>query len=63
MKTKFRNIFFFLSLLVTFTVISCKDELPEEITELVTDRLFSPVGLEAKIINKTQVVLNWTKKS
>ncbi len=61
MKTKFRNIFFFLSLLVTFTVISCKDELPEEITELVTDRLFSPVGLEAKIINKTQVVLNWTK--
>ncbi|MDS1031608.1 DUF4957 domain-containing protein [Porphyromonadaceae sp. NP-X] len=63
MKTIFRNILFLLSLLIALTVSSCKDDLPEEITELITDRLFSPVGVEAKVINKTQVVLNWTKNS
>jgi len=61
MKKIFKNIPILFSLLIVFTVSSCKDELPEEITELVTDRLFSPVGVEAKVINKTQVVLNWTK--
>lgn len=39
---------------------SCKDDIISEITELNTSRLFSPVGVEARIVNQTSVRLNWS---
>lgn len=42
-------------------VLSCKDSILEEITELNVSRLFSPVGIEARIVNQTSVRLNWSK--
>ncbi|MDD3320301.1 MAG: DUF4957 domain-containing protein [Paludibacter sp.] len=42
---------------VIFTA-GCED-IPLEVTSLNTDRLFSPIGIEAKVTNKTQVTLDW----
>jgi hypothetical protein len=42
-------------------VQSCKDDILTEITELNVSRLFSPVGIEARIVNQTSVRLNWSK--
>lgn len=36
-------------------------KLPQEITSLETNRLFSPLNLDARIVNKTSVRLNWTQ--
>ena len=48
----------FLSLAV---VLSSCDERLEEVTTLVTDRLFSATDVEASVVNKTQVILKWDK--
>jgi len=47
------------------TVISagCTDNIDPEITSLDVSRLFSPVGFEAKVFNKTSVRLNWKEVS
>jgi len=39
------------------------DDIATEITSLNFDRVFSPIGFEAKVVNKTQVTLNWAKIS
>ena len=39
------------------------DDLTPEITSLNLSRMFSPISLEAKVVNKTQVRLNWAKIS
>ena len=39
------------------------DDLTSEITSLNLSRMFSPISLEAKVVNKTQVRLNWAKIS
>lgn len=56
-----RKIGYLLTLAVVLLNTGCKDEVLTEITELETDRLFSPIGIEAKVINQTQVVVSWTK--
>lgn len=38
----------------------CEDNLPEEFTEVNVSRLFSPAGLDARVVQKTAVRLNWT---
>lgn len=38
---------------------SCKDDVMDEITSLQVDRAFSPTGLTANVINKTDVMLTW----
>lgn len=58
-----RKIGFLLTLAVMFLNTGCKDEVFTEITELETDRLFSPIGIEAKVTNRTQVVISWTKNT
>lgn len=39
----------------------CSDDIDPEITNLEVSRLFSPVDLEARIVNKTSVRLQWTE--
>lgn len=48
-----------LFLLGLFTFSGCKDNALEEITTLDTDRVFSPTGLSAVVINKTNIRLTW----
>ncbi len=37
----------------------CSDDIDPEITSLNVNQLFSPVGLDARVVNKTSVRLNW----
>jgi Domain of unknown function (DUF4957)/Domain of unknown function (DUF5123) len=39
----------------------CSDDIASEITSLDVSRLFSPVNLDAKVVNKTSVRLNWNQ--
>lgn len=39
--------------------MACEDDIDEEITELSTDRIFAPVGLEALVRNQIQLEINW----
>lgn len=48
-------------LFASFAFFTSCEERQEELNSLVTDRVFSATGVEARIVNKTQVVLNWTK--
>ncbi|WP_316765609.1 fibronectin type III domain-containing protein [Pedobacter frigiditerrae] len=48
---------FFLMTLIGFS--GCKDDMMEEITTLNVDRTFSPTGLTASVVNKTNVLLTW----
>lgn len=54
----------YLSLFVFLTAalfnISCTDDRAEELTSVDYDRLFSPIGIEAFVINRTDARLNWT---
>lgn len=44
---------------IVFFAFGCNDEL-QEITEMNTSRLFSPIELTARVINRTQAVIDWT---
>lgn len=49
---------YILGLSIMMFVAGCED-VPLEVTNLDVDRLFSPIGIEAKVTNKTQVTLDW----
>ncbi|MBN2765269.1 MAG: DUF4957 domain-containing protein [Paludibacteraceae bacterium] len=51
----------YVSMLGLFALFTSCEERQEELTELMTERVFSATGVEARIVNKTQVVLSWTK--
>lgn len=44
---------------VALLAAGCADDIDPEITELKVSRLFSPVDLEARIVNQTAVRLTW----
>ena len=44
--------------LATLALASCGD-VQDEITSIIYDRNFSPIGLEAKVRNRTNVELSW----
>lgn len=48
-----------ISLMAVLGVSGCDDNPMEEITTLKTDQAFSPTGLSATIINKTNIQLTW----
>lgn len=48
---------FFMMVIAGFS--SCKDHNLEEISTLKVNRTFSPTGLTANVINKTNVILSW----
>jgi len=50
-----------LGIIAGLGLISCSKNLPEEINSLEVDRAFSPVGLEARLIDRTSVRLSWSK--
>jgi len=45
------NILLYLGLGLIFANISCSDDRVKELTELATDRYFSPTGVSARIVN------------
>lgn len=51
------------SLAVVLTHTSCSDDRMKELTELTTDRFFSPTGVSAQIVNQTGVRLSWKKST
>lgn len=57
------NILLYLGLGLIFANISCSDDRIKELTELTTDRYFSPTGMSARIVNQTGVQLTWKKNS
>lgn len=57
------NILLYLGLGLIATGISCSDDRVKELTELTTDRYFSPTGMSAQIVNQTGVRLTWKKNS
>jgi len=50
---------FIYMLTLILTVSSCKDDILPEMTDLQVSRLFSPVDLQAQIMNQTAVRLTW----
>ncbi len=44
---------------VAVMVAGCSDDIDPEITTLDVSRLFSPVGLEARVVNQTSLRLTW----
>ncbi|TCC91850.1 fibronectin type III domain-containing protein [Pedobacter frigiditerrae] len=56
-KNKIYISIFFLMTLIGFS--GCKDDMMDEITKLEVDRTFSPTGLTANVVNKTNVLLTW----
>jgi len=44
---------------VLLSFSACKEDLLTEITTLNVDRAFSPTGLDARVVNKTGLRLNW----
>lgn len=50
---------FFLLAASSILVTGCEDNLPEEFTSVEVSRLFSPTGLEVRVVQKTSVRLNW----
>lgn len=57
------NILLYLGLGLIFANISCSDDRVKELTELTTDRYFSPTGVSARIVNQTGVQLTWKKNA
>ncbi|MFA6276478.1 MAG: DUF4957 domain-containing protein [Pedobacter sp.] len=52
----------YISIFCLMTIIgfsACKDGMMDEITKLNVDRVFSPTGLTATVVNKTGVKLTW----
>ena len=62
MKKIFKKITYLFGCTALLFLTGCDDIIPE-IKTLTLDRMFSPITLEAKVINKTQVRLNWAKIS
>lgn len=59
---KYIHKFFYMAIMLTmFVAPGCKDDIAEELTELELSRLFSPTGVDARIINQTSIRLNWKK--
>lgn len=50
---------YILSLSVALIATGCSDDIDPEIKSLDTDRVFSPTGVTAKIVNQTGVRLTW----
>ena len=60
MKNKFKNIALICGVSLMAFAASCSD-LDDEIKSSSYDRLFSPTAVEARVQNKTNVRLGWTK--
>lgn len=56
--SKFFKIAFLIAATSTFAV-SCEDNLPEEFSAFDASRLFSPTGLEIRVVQNTSARLNW----
>ena len=54
------NIALFAFLAATLFNLSCSDDRAEEITSIGYERLFSPIKIEAFVINRTDARLSWT---
>lgn len=50
-----------LGIAMAFLATSCSDDIDSEITSLNTDRVFSPTGVTAKIVDQTGVRLTWNQ--
>jgi hypothetical protein len=59
MNKFFKLSFFTATLIAALFITGCTDDIADEIKELETSRLFSPTGLEARIVNQTSVRLTW----
>lgn len=57
--TKILKIVFVMALTALISV-SCEDNLPEEFTSFNPERLFSPTGLDVRVVQNTAARLNWT---
>ncbi|WP_321333010.1 fibronectin type III domain-containing protein [uncultured Bacteroides sp.] len=58
-----RNFTYILGTVAVLLTSSCSDNIDPEVTSLNADRLFSPINLEARIVNKTSVRLSWTNNA
>ncbi|MFS0488927.1 fibronectin type III domain-containing protein [Leadbetterella byssophila] len=54
-----RTFNYILSAALLLGSLACEDNLPEEISTLNVSRVFSPTGLEARIVNQTSIRVSW----
>ncbi len=59
MNKLFKKFTYILGFAAAFLAAGCSDDIADEITSLDVSRLFSPVGLETRIVNQTGVRLTW----
>ena len=59
MKRLIRNFTYIAGMGILTSLSGCSDDILSEITTLETSRLFSPVDIEARVVNQTGVRLTW----
>jgi len=59
MNKLIKRFIYIVSITVAIIAAGCTDDIDPEITSLDVSRLFSPVDLEARIVNQTSVRLEW----
>src|SRR5665647_924998 len=62
MNKLFKKLSYILGVSAIVLFAACSEIAPE-ITTLNLDRMFSPIGVEARVVNRTQAVITWTKIS
>ena len=56
---KMKKYIYILGLAITALISACEDQ-STELTSIDYDRLFSPISLEARVINQVNVRLSWS---
>jgi len=59
MEKMIKKLIYALSLAVAVIAAGCADDIDPEVTTLEVSRLFSPINLEARIVNQTSLRLQW----
>lgn len=63
MNKLIKKLAYILSFAMAFLASACSDDIDPEITGLDTNRVFSPTGVTAKIVDQTGVRLTWNSNS
>jgi hypothetical protein len=59
MEKMIKKLIYAMSLAVAVIAAGCADDIDPEVTSLEVSRLFSPINLEARIVNQTSLRLQW----
>jgi hypothetical protein len=59
MEKMIKKLIYLMSIAMAVIAAGCSDDIDPEVTSLEVSRLFSPINLEARIVNQTSLRLQW----